>query len=97
VSTVVHRLGLLLTALTMVLAVSQGTSQTALVATIAAVALAGVLAVRGAALVTGSRTITVGSRARAHREELTSAPAPSHPSTEGRPRTRAPSLSVQAA
>ena len=49
-----------------------------------------------AALVVGSREMTVGSRAHAHREAMTSLPAPAHPSTAGRPRTRAPSLAVPA-
>jgi hypothetical protein len=50
-----------------------------------------------AALVTGAREMTVGARAHAHRDALTTQPSPAHPSTAGRPRTRAPSLAVSAA
>jgi len=32
----------------------------------------------------------VGARARAHREAMSTLPAPAHPDTAGRPRTRAP-------
>lgn len=49
-----------------------------------------------ALLVTGAREMTVGARAHAHREALSTLPAPAHPSTAGRPRTRAPSMAVPA-
>jgi hypothetical protein len=95
--TLTTRLGLLLTALVMVFAVTQGASTTALVASIAAVAIAGVLAVKAAAFVAGRRVLTVGARANAHREALTEEPAPAHPATAGRTRSRAPSQSILAA
>lgn len=85
------------TALFVVLAVAQGGPTTVLVASIAAVAVAGIVAVRYAALVPGSRELVVGERAHAHREALSGMPAPSHPSTAGRPLTRAPARSIQAA
>ena len=74
------------------LALALTTEPAAIVAAIATV----VLITAMAALVVGSREMTVGSRAHAHREAMTSLPAPAHPSTAGRPRTRAPSLVVPA-
>lgn len=55
-----------------------------------------VSAVRSAAAVGCSLEVTVGSRARAHRESLSVTPAPRHPSTAGLPRTRAPSRALAA-
>lgn len=63
-----------------------------LVVGIAAALLVAVLATR----VVGDRELTVGARAHAHREALSTLPAPAHPSTAGRPRTRAPSTVVPA-
>ena len=74
------------------LALALTTEPAAIVAAIATV----VLITAMAALVVGSREMTVGSRAHAHREAMTSLPAPAHPSTAGRPRTRAPSTAVPA-
>jgi hypothetical protein len=91
------RMVVLSTMLFVALAVAQGGHTTVLVASIAAVAIAGLVAVRSAALVTGSREIVVGRRAHAHREALSGMPAPSHPSTAGRPLTRAPARSIAAA
>ena len=68
-----------------------------LVTSIAAIAIASLVAVRHAATVTGSRELAVGHRAHAHRETLSAMPAPSHPCTAGRPRTRAPSQAAPAA
>lgn len=85
------------TALFVVLAIAQGGPTSVLVASIAAVAVAGVVAVRYAAVVTGSRELVVGERAHAHREALNVMPAPSHPSTAGRPLTRAPARLIPAA
>ncbi|MCU1411557.1 MAG: hypothetical protein JWR04_2264 [Rhodoglobus sp.] len=74
------------------LALALTTEPAAIVAAVATV----VLITAMAALVVGSREMTVGSRAHAHREAMTSLPAPAHPSTAGRPRTRAPSTAVPA-
>lgn len=63
-----------------------------LVVGIAAALLVAVLATR----VVGDRELTVGARAHAHREAMSTLPAPAHPSTAGRPRTRAPSMVVPA-
>ena len=69
------------------------TEPAAIAASVAAVLIVAMVA----ALVTGSRELTVGSRAHAHRDALTTQPSPAHPSTAGRPRTRAPSMAVTAA
>jgi len=68
----------------------------------AAVLLGGLLLLAAAAPVIGrclaalvsSRESCAPPRARAHREPLVAAPAPTHPSTPGRRRSRAPSLKV---
>jgi hypothetical protein len=78
-------------------AVAQSGQTTVLAASVAAVAIACVVAVRYAVLVAGSRELVVGRRAHAHREALSGVPAPSHPSTAGRPLTRAPARSIAAA
>lgn len=88
---------MVMTTLFVVLAIAQATQPSALLLGAAAVAAVGILAVRYAALVVGSREMTVGSRAHAHREALSTIPAPAHPTTAGRPRTRAPSQSITAA
>jgi hypothetical protein len=92
-----ERIVMVSTMLFVALAVAQGGPTAVLVASIAAVAVASVVAVRYAALVVGSRELVVGERAHAHREALSGMPAPSHPSTAGRPRTRAPSQPIPAA
>lgn len=90
-----ERAAIAATVLFLALAISQG-GPTQVLAAIAAVAVAGML-VRQATLVVGGRVLTVGRRARAHKEALSDMPAPRHPSTAGRPRTRAPSLVAAAA
>ncbi len=63
----------------------------------AALAIAAlVLAVHCAAGVT-PRQIMVGARALAHAEPLSETPAPSHPTTAGRPLGRAPTGAIAAA
>ncbi len=61
---------------------------------IAAAAIAVIAAMRFLVLAAGSREVTVGARARAHRHALGRMPAPQHPRTAGRPRTRAPAQSI---
>jgi hypothetical protein len=85
-----ERLTALAAVLFLVLALT--TEPSVLIVGIAAVVLVGVMA----SLVTGSRELTVGARAHAHREAMSTLPAPAHPSTAGRPRTRAPSMAVPA-
>ena len=92
-----ERIVMVTTMLFVALAIAQGGSTAVLVASIAAVAVVSVVAVRYAALVTRSRELVVGERAHAHREVLSGMPEPSHPSTAGRPLTRAPARSIPAA
>ncbi|HXD62934.1 MAG TPA: hypothetical protein VN619_13525 [Lacisediminihabitans sp.] len=92
-----RRMLMVSTMLFVALAVAQGGQTAVLVASLAAVGIAAIAAVRYAAVVAGSRELVVGRRAHAHREALSAMPAPSHPATAGRPRTRAPSRSISAA
>lgn len=77
-----------------VFALMQSTSAGAIVASVVALAVATACAVRIAGVVGVSREVTVGERAHAHRESMLGMPAPQHPDTAGRPRTRAPSMVV---
>lgn len=61
---------------------------------IAAAAIAVIVAMRFAVLAVGSHELAIGSRARAHLHALGRMPAPQHPRTAGRPRTRAPAQSI---
>ena len=63
---------------------------------IAAGAIAAIVAVRFAVLAVRHRELTIGARARAHRQALRRTPAPQHPRTAGRPRPRAPAQSITA-
>lgn len=76
------------------LSISQGVPQSLVVAGLAAAVL--MSALRRAAVVIGSLEVTVGARARAHREAMTGMPSPRHPSTAGLPLTRAPSQGLAA-
>ncbi|MEP6478072.1 MAG: hypothetical protein ABJB03_01670 [Rhodoglobus sp.] len=91
------RLVALATVLLVALAVSQGSSPAAVVASIAAIVLTTAIAVRVATLAVGGRELTVGARSHEHRQALNEVPAPAHPSTAGRPMTRAPSMVASAA
>jgi hypothetical protein len=82
------------TALFVVFALMQSASAGAMVASVVALAVASACAVRIAGVVGVSREVTVGARAHAHRESMLGMPAPQHPDTAGRPRTRAPSMVV---
>ena len=91
------RMAAVLTAIFVAVAVAPVEPTSLLFASIAAVAIASIVAIRYAAIVVASGEMTVGERAYVHREALSAVPAPSHPATAGRPRTRAPSRSVLAA
>ena len=91
--TLLERLTALAAVLFLALALTQVTSPALIIASVATVILIAALA----AVVTGAREVTVGARAHAHREALSTMPSPAHPSTAGRPRTRAPSMAVPAA
>ena len=95
-----HRLALL-GGVAMLIAVALG--QPSIIAT-ATVLTASVLLVAGFALVARAATrapaqaaATIGSRARAHRESLAEQAQPSHPTTAGRPLSRAPGAAASAA
>jgi hypothetical protein len=94
---IVERLVMVLTVSFLVLAVAQSEPSSLVFAGIAAIALCAVLAARYAAVVIRAHEITVGSRARQHRESLVGMPEPQHPDTAGRPRTRAPSQATAVA
>ena len=76
---------------------SQATSTSTAVVSVAAAVLVVAIATRIIVGAVSHRTVTVGSRAREHRESLTFEPAPAHPRTAGRIRSRAPSAGVLAA
>lgn len=78
-----------------VLTIGQSTPES--IALVVAVAVAAALVVRAAVRVDVARDITIGARAHAHRELLKAQPAPSHPTTAGRPLGRAPTQSIAAA
>jgi hypothetical protein len=62
-----------------------------------ALAVTAVLGVRYAAAMLRAGELRIGRRAREHREVLSSLPAPLHPRTPGRTRSRAPARSLAAA
>ena len=81
----------------LVLVAAQAEPSGLLAAGLATLLVAAALSARHAAVAVRSLELTVGSRAREHREALTAMPEPRHPNTAGRPRTRAPSQSPTAA
>jgi hypothetical protein len=97
VNAILERIVMVMTVSFLVLSVAQTEPTSAVFAGIAAIALCAVLAARYAAVVIRSREITVGQRARQHRQSLVGMPEPQHPDTDGRPRTRAPSRVTAAA
>ncbi|TBN57178.1 hypothetical protein EYE40_07065 [Glaciihabitans arcticus] len=87
------RLVMLMTLSFVALVIAQaGTAEpaTLLAAGLGAVVLAALVAARYSSAMVRSRVITVGSRARAHRQSLFETPEPQHPNTVGRVRARAP-------
>ncbi len=83
--------------LLMVLALAQGATPAAVVASVAAVVLATAGAIRLTSVIVGSRHVSVGEQAHARHLVQLGMPAPQHPDTAGRPRTRAPSMVVATA
>lgn len=81
----------LMTAAFLALTVAQGAPANLLLAGVAALAIGILIAVRVTTGVSGAHELTVGARARQHREQLACLPEPQHPATAGRPRSRAPS------
>src|SRR5690242_12203538 len=78
------------------LVVSQATTASTAAVSVAASLLVLAIAMRIVSVTANARKVTVGSRAREHREVLTHLPAPAHPDTTGRTRSRAPSTGVLA-
>lgn len=81
----------------LVVACAQAEPSTLLGAAVAVLAIAALLGVRQAALAVVGHEITVGNRAREHRDALSVTPSPQHPDTAGRPRSRAPARPNSAA
>ncbi|HQA23921.1 MAG TPA: DUF6412 domain-containing protein [Rhodoglobus sp.] len=80
--------------LLMAFALAQGATPAAVVASVAAVVLATAGAIRLTSVIVGSRQVSVGEQAHARHLIQLGMPAPQHPDTAGRPRTRAPSMVV---
>jgi hypothetical protein len=97
VSALLERLMVIATVSFLALALAQGDASLVLVGGMATLVVVAVLSARYAAVSIRSHSLTVGARARAHRESLSSMPEPSHPDTAGRTRSRAPSRSLAAA
>lgn len=85
----------LMTASFFALALVQSEPSALLVAATVTLAMGALFAAR-VIFAPDARELGVGSRARAHREPLRALPEPQHPDTDGRPRSRAPSLVVSA-
>ncbi len=90
------RLALICASLLVLSVLASGPS-TAAVVGLVAIALTAVIAVEYAAAQLRARELGVGGRAREHRQVLSAVPAPSHPDTAGRTRSRAPSRLIPAA
>lgn len=95
VRTLLERLTVLLAVAFVVLAVTDASALT--MGAIAALTVVALVGSRYAAVSIRARSLTIGSRAHQHRESMSSLPAPSHPDTAGRTRSRAPSRSLAAA
>ena len=91
------RLGLLSASLLMAVALVQGGSASSLVAGVAAVAIASAVAARYGSSVVLRSEVLVRVRARAKSRSQAAEPAPQHPRTPGRRRSRAPSESIPVA
>jgi hypothetical protein len=81
----------------LVLTVGSAQPSALAITALVAIALTAVISVRYAAVLLQAAEIRIGRRAREHREALTFAPAPRHPNTRGRTRSRAPSRPVAVA
>ena len=79
------------------IAASQAGTGHAVAAGVAVVAVGMLLGAGCVRVVIRSRRMTIGDRARQHSESLDAVAAPRHPSTPGRPQSRAPSKAFSAA
>jgi disulfide bond formation protein DsbB len=92
-----QRVVMLMTFVFLALAVAQGGSAASVATGIAVIAVGMLLAARSVGVAVTSRELTIGARARQHRESLSDVAAPRHPLTPGRPKSRAPSEAFSAA
>ncbi len=88
--TLAQRLVVLLGFALLVGVVVQAEPQGMLVVALAAVTAIGIASIAFGVRAVPRRVVTVGARAREHRELLDAIPAPRHPATPGRTRSRAP-------
>ncbi|HEY4269806.1 MAG TPA: hypothetical protein VGM94_16610 [Galbitalea sp.] len=94
---VIERFALALAAVALLASAGSSAPSTAAIAGLLAIALLAVDGVRYAASRLRAHELGVGGRAREHRQLLAFAPAPSHPDTAGRTRSRAPARPIAAA
>lgn len=88
---------MLMTIAFVALAVAQSASGASIAIGVAIVAVGVLLGARNASRSIHGREITVGGRARAHKESLAGMASPRHPGTPGRPLSRAPGRALSAA
>ena len=93
----IESLVMLMTVSFVVLAVAQAEPSTLLVAGLAAVTITALLSARYLAVLITSRVLRIGHRSRAHKDALSVMPAPQHPDTAGKTRSRAPTRSMAVA
>lgn len=92
-----ERVATVLAALFVLFAIGQSDTSTAVLAGVVVVAIGLVLAAVHSTVMSAATALAVGQPARQHRQALRADPAPVHPDTAGRPRTRAPSQSPMVA
>jgi hypothetical protein len=92
-----ERLAMVMTLAFLALAVSQAGSAGVVATAIAVIAVGMLLGARYAGVTIRSRELTIGERARQHRESMADVAAPRHPATPGRTRSRAPAEGLAAA
>jgi hypothetical protein len=94
---VIERFALALAAVALIATIGSSAPSTAAMAGLVAIALVAIVGVRYAAGQLRAHELGVGGRAREHRQVLAFAPAPQHPDTAGRTRSRAPARPFAAA
>lgn len=92
-----ERVFAVLTVVLLALAVSQGTPDASVAIGVALTTIGMLAVLRFATGIARTPEVMVGGRSRAHRESLAEFAFPSHPSTPGRRRSRAPSEAYAAA
>ncbi|MCU1579055.1 MAG: hypothetical protein JWP19_1259 [Rhodoglobus sp.] len=92
-----ERLVMAMTLALLAASITQPGSASVLASGVAVLAVGMLLAARYSGGGFRSRVVTIGHRARQHRQSLSGMPAPRHPATPGRTRSRAPSRGLAAA